>query len=290
MQKVIKEFKYLIEKINKNNISEHAAVCAYYTILAFVPIIILILTLTKYVGIDEEFLFIIFSESLPINLLKDAVIGIIKEVYSKSVGTITISVVFILWSAGKGFFALCNGLSSAYEVDDSNNKFIRYRLRGIVCTIIFIISIILMLLLLVFGNKINMLLQEKFHVFNKIIDIVLKSKIVISIILLSFIFSIMYKFIPKHKYKYKNQIIGAVVAAIGCNIISIFFSIYINIFTGFSLMYGSLTTIVLAMIWVYWSMYSILFGAVTNKIIAENVEKRREKIYKKTIKSIDFLN
>ena len=275
MKKVIKEFKYLIEKINKNNISMHAAGCAYYTILAFIPIIMLILTLTKYVGIDEEFLFIIFSESLPENLLKDGVMGIIKEVYSKSVGTITISAIFILWSAGKGFFALCKGLNAAYEVEEENNEFLRYRIRGIICTIIFIISIILMLLLLVFGNKINMLLQEKFHIFNKIIDILLTSKVLISVILLSFIFSIMYKFIPKHKYKYKNQIIGAIIAAVGCNIISTFFSIYVNIFTGFSLMYGSLTTIVLAMIWVYWCIYSILLGSTINKLFAEHVEKRR---------------
>lgn len=289
MQKVIKEFKYLIDKINKNNISEHAAGCAYYTILAFIPIIMLILTLTKYIGIDEEFLFKVFNETIPTNLLNDAVMGVIKEVYSKSVGTITISVIFILWSAGKGFFALCKGLSSAYEVDD-NNKFIRYRLRGIICTIIFIISIIIMLLLLVFGNSINQILQEKFNIFSNLINLLLKSKVILSIILLSLIFSIMYRFIPKHKYKLKNQIMGAVVAAIACNVISIFFSIYVNIFTGFSLMYGSLTTIILAMIWVYWSMYSILLGATINKIIAENVEKRRWKIYKKTIKDIDFLN
>lgn len=275
MQKRIKQVKYLIEKINKNNIGEHAAGCAYYTILAFIPIIMLILTLTKYIGIDEDFLFLIFNETMPSNLLNDAVMSIVKEVYSKSVGTITISAIFILWSAGKGFFALCKGLNASYEIEEQDSEFMRYRVRGIICTIIFIISIILMLLLLVFGNKINMLLQEKFNIFNKIIDILLKSKILISIILLSFIFSIMYKFIPKHNYKFKNQIIGGIVAAIGCNIISAFFAIYVNVFTGFSIMYGSLTTIVLAMMWVYWYMYSILIGATINKILAEYVEKRR---------------
>lgn len=275
MQKVIKEVKYLMEKLNKNNIGEHAAGCAYYTILAFIPIIMLILTLTKYIGIDEEFLFLIFDEAIPSNILNDAVMGIVREVYSKSVGTITISAIFILWSAGKGFFALCRGLNAAYEVEEKNNEFVKYRIRGIICTIIFILSVILTLLLLVFGNSINEILQEKFNIFSKVINLLLKSKALISIIFLSFIFSIMYKFIPKHKYKFKNQIIGAILAATLCNIISIFFSIYVNIFTGFSLMYGSLTTIVLAMMWVYWCMYSILLGATINKIIAENIAKRK---------------
>ena len=40
-------------------------------------------------------------------------------------------------------------------------------------------------------------------------------------------------------------------------------------------MYGSLTTIVLAMLWIYACMYSILLGAAINKAISKNVEKRK---------------
>lgn len=274
MKELINHLKYLIEKINKNHIEEYTASCAYYTILAFIPIIMLILTLIKYVGLDEEFLLLIFDENMTTNMLNDAVIGIVKEVYSKSVGTITISAIFILWSAGKGFLALCKGLNAAYEVEN-NNKFVIFRIRALICTAIFILSVVLTLILLVFGNSINSILQEKFNIFSKVINLILKIKGLISIIFLSFIFSIMYRFIPKHKYKLKQQIIGAILAAIGCNVVSVFFAIYVEVFKGFSLMYGSLTTIILAMMWVYWCMYSILIGASINKIVVENVEKRR---------------
>ena len=47
--------------------------------------------------------------------------------------------------------------------------------------------------------------------------------------------------------------------------------------TGFSLMYGSLTTIVLAMMWVYGCMYSILLGATINKMISEKCRKKKMK-------------
>jgi len=277
MEKAINQFKYIMKKLKKNHIDEHAAGCAYYTILAFIPIIMLILTLTKYIGINEEFLFLIFNEVIPSNVLNDAVMEVVKEVYSKSVGTITISAIFILWSAGKGFFALCKGLNAAYEIEEEN-KFIKFRIRAIICTIIFILSIVISLILLVFGNSINIVLQEKFNIFSKLINFLLKSKVLISIVLLSCIFSIMYRFIPKHKRKLRYQIPGATIAAIACNLISSFYAIYINVFTGFSLMYGSLTTIVLAMIWVYWCMYSILLGATINKILAESAEERKKNI------------
>ena len=86
------------------------------------------------------------------NILNDAVISIVKEVYSKSVGTITISALVTLWSAGKGFFALCRGLSSAYEVEETN-EFIKFRIRGIIYTIIFILLVVSSLILLVLLQK-----------------------------------------------------------------------------------------------------------------------------------------
>ena len=273
MKKIINIIKTVLDKIKINHIDEYTASSAYFTILAFIPLIMLVLTLTKYVGIEQNTLFNIIERLVPSNILNDAVLGIVKEVYSKSVGTITISAIFVLWSAGKGFWALCNGLNSAYEIPESN-QFMHSRIRGLICTIIFILFIVLTLVLLVFGNSINLILQEKFNVVSTLMNMILKSKILISIIILSMIFIIMYKFIPQHKTKLKYQIPGAIFAAIACNVISIFYSIYVDLFTGFSIMYGSLTTVVLAMMWVYACMYSILLGAIINNILIENFVKK----------------
>jgi len=206
---------------------------------------------------------------IPVDILNEAVISIVKEVQSKSVGTITISAVITLWSAGKGFFALCKGLSSAYGVE-YKNEFLKYRLRGIIATFIFIIVVVVTLSILVFGNSINMFLKEKFNIFSKIISWLIDRKIVVSVSGLAIMLTVIYRFIPKHSYKIKTHILGAILAAIACNIISIFYSIYVDTFSGFSFMYGSFTTIVLAMLWIYACMYSILLGAVINKILIKN--------------------
>lgn len=51
------------------------------------------------------------------------------------------------------------------------------------------------------------------------------------------------------------------------------FSIYLDVFKNFSVIYGSLTSIMLLMIWVYWSMYVLLLGAEINALI----EKKKQK-------------
>ena len=74
----------------------------------------------------------------------------------------------------------------------------------------------------------------------------------------------MYKYVPNHKVQFKTQIPGALFSAFGWYLLSYFFSMYLRIFTNFSVVYGNLTSLILLMIWVYWCMYTILVGAEIN--------------------------
>ena len=70
-----------------------------------------------------------------------------------------------------------------------------------------------------------------------------------------------------------HHVPGAVLSAAGWMIFSYVFSMYIDKFSGFSNMYGSLTTLILIMLWLYFGMYITLIGAEFNQLLA----KRREK-------------
>ena len=65
----------------------------------------------------------------------------------------------------------------------------------------------------------------------------------------------------------KKQLPGAVFTACGWQLISFVFSIYLDVFTGFSTMYGSLTTIILILLWFYMCMYVILLGGEINALL-----------------------
>ena len=110
--------KKLSENMSKDHISESAAQCSYYTILSFIPFLILLITLIQYTGIEPQTLFNVISKIVP-SSMREMVLGIVQEVYSKSIGTISVSIIFTILSAGKGFYALTNGLQVLYN---SNNK------------------------------------------------------------------------------------------------------------------------------------------------------------------------
>ena len=260
----LKKFDKIYYKLRKDHISEYAAECAYYTILSFIPFIILLLTLIQYTNIDQETLFFSVREVFP-TAMQDMILGIIQEVYSKSVGTISIAAIVVLWSAGKGFYALCKGLRTIYETEEQKPNFIM-RIEGTFYTLVFIIAIILFLVIIVFGNRINNLISQKFVSIGLIISFILKIRIFIFLLAMFFLFLMIYSFVPKHRLSIKKQILGAVFASVAWYIISWLFSIYVDLFAGFSNTYGSLTSIILVMMWVYVCMYTILIGAEINII------------------------
>lgn len=263
-----KNINKLLTQMSEDHVSEYSAQCAYYTILSFIPFAIILITLIQYTSITQQNLFETISKVIP-SSMNELVLGIVQEVYSKSIGTISISIIFILWSAGRGLYALTKGIREIYKIEgEKKENYFILRLKAILQTIVFIILITLGLALLVFGNSFISIIQEHFGAF---LEFTGASAIIteIGFIFITFIiFLIIYKFMPKHKVTFKSQIYGAIFGAIVLNVISFIFSIYLDVFKGFSITYGSLTTLILVMMWTYACFYTVFLGAELNKQLA----------------------
>ena len=261
-----KKIRNLLNNMNQDNISESAAGCAYYVILSFIPFLILLLTLIQYTSLEPWELFDIISKLIP-NNLREIVLGIIMEVYSKSLGTVSVSLIFTLISADKGLFALTKELHLIYNYTDNNKKsWLNLKITSILQTFLFIVIIALGLVIMVFGRTIISAINTKYGVYKNY-ELVYELGTRIAFLCLTFlIFLCIYKFMSRHKLKFKSQIKGAIFASILLNIISYVFSRFLEIFKGFSTTYGSLTTLIIIMMWTYGCFYIIFIGAEINKI------------------------
>lgn len=81
---------------------------------------------------------------------------------------------------------------------------------------------------------------------------------------LFFVFLLLYKVLPNRKATFKSQIPGAFIIAVAWSVFSYGFSFYFEIFPGFSNMYGNLATIIMVMLWLYFCMNLLLYGAEIN--------------------------
>ena len=267
IKKIYETIEKLFKNMEEDHIAEYSAQCSYYTILSFIPFIILLITMIQYTGINQETLFDAISKIIP-SSMNEIVLGVVQEVYSKSIGTISVSIIFTVWSAGKGLFALTKGLQSVYHTNSEEKaSYIYLRIKAIIETVLFIFLIAIGLTLLVFGNSLKEIVQGYFGGLENY-DIISEISTKVGFILATFfVFLLLYKFMPKRKVAFKSQIYGAIFGSISLNIVSFIFSKYLDIFRGFSITYGSLTTLMLIMMWTYSCFYTVFLGAELNKII-----------------------
>ncbi|MDO4282491.1 MAG: YihY/virulence factor BrkB family protein [Clostridia bacterium] len=258
--------KNIVDHVKGDHISEFSAECSYYVILSFIPFIILLLTLVQYTNIEPQQLFYMISKILPTSM-REIILGVIQEVYSKSIGTISISLIFTLFAADKGSFALMKGLRLVYDSDDNQSRsFLYLKFMSLLKTMGLIVLMVVGLVILVFGNTIISIIKRYFNLLDNY-TILSKGITYIIIIVITFIvFLCIYKFLPGHKTTFKSQIRGAVFGSFALNIISFIFSKYLDIFKSFSTTYGSLTALMLVMMWTYACFYIIFLGAEINKL------------------------
>ncbi len=258
--------KFVI-KLDRDHLGAYSSQSAYFIILSFIPFLLLLMTLIRYLPITSELttdgILSVLPESVQIFIM-----NIIDEVYAKTGAVVPITAIVSLWSAGKGFQALTNGLNVINGVQETRN-YIYMRVRSILYTIVFIASIVLTLFLLVFGRSIQRLLTEFWPFVAEITNFILQFSTIITMFVLAVAFLLFYTFLPNRKQHIKKQIPGALFTAVAWSAFSFGFSMYFDYFKGFTDMYGSLTTIILLMLWLYFCMYLFLIGAEINVILEE---------------------
>lgn len=270
MKKWLKKVENIIVKIANDHVGAYAAQSAFFLMLSLVPILLLLMTLVRVTPVTQADIIEVAYEIFP-RTISGTIIAIVDEVYKQTGTTISISILMAFWSAGRGVLAMSNGLSAIRGTDETRN-YIYLRIRAAFYTVLFLIAIVLSLVLLGFGNSISLLVRDHIPVLRYVIEFIIEIRTVVIIGVLISVTTLMYEFLPNKKGKPLHQIPGAVFTAFGWTFASFLFSIYMDIFKGFSNMYGSLTTIVLIMLWLYFCMYVMLLGGEINDLLEKRLE------------------
>jgi len=280
--RILFAFKEISNKLSKDNITGYAAQSCFYITLSFFPFIMLLLTLIRFLPVKYETIISILDEISP-SQLHSFLEGIVKELFEKSSLTLTsITAVATIWASGKGFLSLMQGLNSIYGIKETRN-FIVQRLIATFYTLIFLVIIVFSLVVLVFGNQLLSFISIKLPNIAFITYAIMNQKYLIFPSILMLFFLCLYIFIPnRRKTSIFNEFPGAVIASVGWFLFSYFYSLYVNNTPNFSYMYGSLTTFVFALVWLYCCMIILFFGAEINtfiyhKIISASMFKRGSK-------------
>lgn len=269
--------KFVLDKIKKDNIGAYAAQAALFIIMSAIPFLMVLIYLIRFTPVKESMILSGIEMIIP-GYVSPWIVSIVDEVYTNSGAVLAVAIVFAVYSSAKALQSLRYGLNIVYDIEETRNWFV-LRFRAMLETFLLVIAIILLMVLLVFGKKIQNMLVAYAPILSVITEGILKMRMVILFFVLIAFFTFIYKVLPNRKATFRSQLVGAVGCSAAWYVFSFGLSVYINYFNGFSL-YGSLTTIVLLMFWLYISMYIFLVCGEINNVF-EILLKEVKRVHKK---------
>ncbi len=266
VNKIIITVKQISKRLSRHSITNYAAQSCFYMILSFFPFLVLLMSLIHYLPVTPETIIEILKAVAPPQI-EPMLESIINDVYNNSsIAVISMTTIVILWSAGKGFLSIIQCLNTIYDAHRHRNWFVS-RMMSTFYTIIFLFSIAASLILLVFGNKLVSFIGLFLPGIANVLEAIIHNKSLLFPCALMLLFMFMYKYLPNRKSTLLNELPGAAFSSVGWFLFSYFYSIYVNNSPNFSLMYGSLSTLIFALIWMYSCLVILFLGAELNMFI-----------------------
>ena len=261
LQKVIRRF------VSEAEVGTYASGAAFFLFLSLIPMVMIASSILPYDALKSGGGVKISQAVIP-EKVYSFLLGIVESYHGNNMTLLSVSAMVAVWSASKGMLALIKGLNHIYEVEESRG-YLLLRLKAAFYTLFILLAILLSAGILVFGNTLaGWLIPDTgmaallWRMFGGIRHLSVAA-------LISVVFCTLYVLLPNNQMSWKSHYPGAVFTSVFWTLYSFGFSIYIDYFGGFS-MYGSLTTIVIVMIWLYFCMYIFFAGALVNKWISDH--------------------
>lgn len=257
----------LFRRVQRMEIPQHASNAGYFIILAIFPALVLVLSILRYTRLDAQDLMGFISAYIP-RALESAVEKLVVQTYAYSgAAIVSASAVGALWSASRGIYGILRGLNAIYDVEEDRGWFYTRAISALY-TFAFLMVLLLSLALNVFGEQILQLLPVDGRLWSFLAGLV-DLRFILMLAVQTVLFGAMYTVMPNRRNVFRESLPGAVIASLGWLIFSDLFSIYVDHFSAYSNIYGSIYAIALGMLWLYCCLSILFFGAALNRLLEE---------------------
>ena len=267
LKRIYKNFLRIQEYMGVQAIASIAAATAFWFFLSLVPMVILAVSLLPFTSLGEAQIMAFLAPVLP-SSLTDLIGTILSDVYRSSLAILSVSIVVTIWSAARGFSSLIRGLEEIYAHERRRGYFLR-RFMGMLYTVGMLLFILISIVVGGFGSQIIRLVERFLPASHGLFEFALRFRFVTVIALLTVFFSVILRWGPGCRLSIREVLPGAVFTAVAWSLLTWVFSAWVSL--GSFGTYGSLATVVIVELWLYFGQYMLLLGACLNRAIPRGV-------------------
>jgi membrane protein len=257
---------FFANEIQERTLLNRASSLAFNFMLAFFPGTIFLFTLIPYIHIKnfQAQLLSVLSTVLPYNAYM-AFQATIEDIIRHQNGKL-LSVGFV-----SALYFATNGVSNLMQAFNKSSLVVEKRSwlkrRGIAMALTVVISILLLVAITFMTAGEGLINFIKHHVDSKghfWIYVIIFSRWIIVIAIFFFSISLLYRYGPANKEKWRLRSTGSILATTLAVLTSWGFTYYINNFSSYNKVYGSIGTLIILMLWIYLNSLIVLIGFELN--------------------------
>jgi membrane protein len=265
----------LWREVNDDQIANGAAALAFYMVLSLVPCAIFSLSVLPYLPIAnlQQAIMELAREALPDNaaeLLTSTVDSLLSR---RGYGVLSFAFLFTLWSATSGLHGLMQQLNVVYEVEEERS-FLQARGLALLLTAAFFGLIVGAFALIIFGGMVQTYVGHHLGWSQGLLGLFAGLRYTIIVSALHGAFSLIYYLGPNLKQPFVLITPGSLVATVLLLGISMTFKLYVNRFSNYDALYGSLGAVIVLMLWLFAAGWVILFGGELNDVLRKGRRSR----------------
>lgn len=265
---------FFLKGLMEGSITTRASSLAFNFFLALFPSIIVIFTLIPYIPIVDfhstlmDLLSLILPEST-----SNATFTTIDDIINNPRGSLlSIGFVLALFFSTNGVNSLIEAFNASYHIKETRSL-VNQRIIALFITIILSLILITTIGLIIFGKTIVNYLIYFEIITNNAALFILYGKWITIMIMLFLGITILFNIGPSEKRKWQLFTPGSILSTILIILTSICFNYYINNFSDYNALYGSIGTLIIILLWMYFNSIILLTGFELNVSIL-NAEKK----------------
>lgn len=268
---------FFVWSIRKGLISQRAASLSYHFFLALVPFGLLLVIVSAYMPYYdiEQDIIPILAGFIPKQLVENFIQSMHEFENSSVSSLISFGFVLSLYFASNGFTVMINTFNATRQ-KIKKRKWWQIRLISIGFVIVFLIGILgSFFLLLTEKSMLNSLADKSAFIESNYYLFFLILNTLFFAIVLYLAIALIYYFGPSNRGTFKFFSAGATLSTLMIILISVIYVYYINEFAKYNEIYGSIGTIMILLLWIYFVSIALLIGFELNASIHGALMKKK---------------
>lgn len=276
--------KFFIKGIKQGLLDTKASSMAFRFFMALFPTLIFLLTLLPYIPIPnfKTELLKLLEDLLPESgylFVEETVVSLVTDADG---GLLSFGFLFAIFLATNGIDSMLLAFEDSINVSHNRN-FFHKKLLSVELLFILTLLIIIAIGAILFSVYLVNFVLEKGSIASILL---LTGKWIIMAAICFFAISFIYYIGGNRKLKWRFFSAGSTLATLMVLLVSFGFGYYVDNFANYDKIYGSIGTIIVIMLWIYFNSYVLLVGFELNASIqqARSIKALADKIEGEAIK------